>query len=616
MKELINQNDKYGMNWIEGTIEWGTVKVPQGISVSVETRKSADTIVEKYIFTNHSDKVICTSLQDIAIATPFHDDYQDSETCMKNRCHTHIWCGENVSYVMCLRMGGEAPHLGLVLTEGALGGYSVQRDLEKRSNDRGDFMMHPIPVTLEPNESFTIGWTLFWHEGKKDFYEKLKIYHRKYMSVTADNYTVFENEAISFSVEPSFAYTQEDIVITKDGKGVHYYNDGCIIHVKEDAPAIGENVYHISICGVNTYCRILVLPCLEELAGKRCAFIAEKQQYHKADSGLDGAYLIYDNEEEHIFYSTENDYNGGRERVGMGILLAQYLQIHMEEALSESLKQYISYVERELFDCETGVVYNDYHHNNVWNRLYNYPWVSRFYIELYRLYGKKEYLVCAYKALRSFYEQGGSHFYAIEIPVSAVIHCLQHENMTAEKEELLASFRQHCNYIMENGLHYPAHEVNYEQSIVAPAAHILLQTYEVTKDHTYLTAAEEQIAVLDLFHGLQPDYHLYQVAIRHWDGYWFGKKKLYGDTFPHYWNSLSANVYYDYARLTGNKEYMIKCEAVYRGTLSMFMPDGSASCAYVYPVSVNGREAGYYDPYANDQDWGLYLMLRYKNKAL
>ncbi len=46
----------------------------------------------------------------------------------------------------------------------------------------------------------------------------------------------------------------------------------------------------------------------------------------------------------------------------------------------------------------------------------------------------------------------------------------------------------------------------------------------------------------------------------------------------------------------------------------MFMPDGSASCAYVYPVSVNGRKGGYYDPYANDQDWGLYFMLRYKNK--
>ena len=33
MKELINANDKYKMNWIEGNTEWGTVKCPKGISV-------------------------------------------------------------------------------------------------------------------------------------------------------------------------------------------------------------------------------------------------------------------------------------------------------------------------------------------------------------------------------------------------------------------------------------------------------------------------------------------------------------------------------------------------------------------------------------------------------
>ena len=81
-----------------------------------------------------------------------------------------------------------------------------------------------------------------------------------------------------------------------------------------------------------------------------------------------------------------------------------------------------------------------------------------------------------------------------------------------------------------------------------------------------------------------------------------GKKRMYGDTFPHYWSSLTANVYYDYARLTRNNEYMKKAEASYRGTLSMFNPNGSASCAYVYPVTINGKDAGYYDPYANDQD--------------
>ena len=28
-------------------------------------------------------------------------------------------------------------------------------------------------------------------------------------------------------------------------------------------------------------------------------------------------------------------------------------------------------------------------------------------------------------------------------------------------------------------------------------------------------------------------------------------------------------------------------------------------------MRINGRLAGFYDPWANDQDWGLYFMLKY-----
>ena len=43
MKELINANDKYKMNWIEGNTEWGTVKCPKGISVKKTSSQSSDT---------------------------------------------------------------------------------------------------------------------------------------------------------------------------------------------------------------------------------------------------------------------------------------------------------------------------------------------------------------------------------------------------------------------------------------------------------------------------------------------------------------------------------------------------------------------------------------------
>ena len=46
MKELINANDKYKMNWIEGNTEWGTVKCPKGISVKKTSSQSGDIITE------------------------------------------------------------------------------------------------------------------------------------------------------------------------------------------------------------------------------------------------------------------------------------------------------------------------------------------------------------------------------------------------------------------------------------------------------------------------------------------------------------------------------------------------------------------------------------------
>lgn len=120
--------------------------------------------------------------------------------------------------------------------------------------------------------------------------------------------------------------------------------------------------------------------------------------------------------------------------------------------------------------------------------------------------------------------------------------------------------------------------------------------------------------ILEMFQGIQPDYHLYETAIRHWDGYWFGKRRMYGDTFPHYWSALTGNVFERYGRICENPEYLKKAEDARRSVLTMIFADGSASCACVFPYSVNGVRTAFYDPYANDQDWGLYFYLRALDK--
>ena len=181
-----------------------------------------------------------------------------------------------------------------------------------------------------------------------------------------------------------------------------------------------------------------------------------------------------------------------------------------------------------------------------------------------------------------------------------------------EKEDLFSNFKLHCDKILENKLHYPPHEVKFEQSISAPAAELMIKMYRMTNDAKYLEGAREQISALELFCGRQPDWHLYEVAIRHWDGFWFGKNKLYGDTFPHYWSALTACNYEGYADVSGDESYRTRAEAAYRAVLGMFTPDGRATCAYLFPMYVNGVRGEFADPYANDQDWAMYFYLRHK----
>jgi len=611
MKELIHKNDPYKMNWVDGYTEWGTTRCPEGIKATYTQEFLGDAIKETFVFTNVSSRDIFPTEGEIGIYAPFNDDYIASDICIKARCHTHLFMGEEVSYVCALRMGGEAPHLGLVLVEGSLSSYSIERDLEKISNDRGDFILHPTSHPLMPNESFKISWILFWHKGKDDFFNELKKHTHRFLHVEAPRYTVFDNEDISFTVAPNFAFEKKDVIILKNEKNVSFTLKNNLIKVKETPDFLGEHRYEILVSGIKTHLNIFVSPELDKLMEKRIDFIVDKQQYNKKGSGLDGAYLPYDNEEKHIFYNYNANYNGARERLGMGIFIATYLQYHNNEKFKNSLLRYVEYIEREVFDAETGTVYNDFNRDmRETERLYNYPWITIFYVELYRLFKEKKHLIYAYRALKRFYEKGGARFYAFPIPVNELYKLLEKENLTEEKDIILNFFTEHCANIMKNGLNYPAHEVKYEQSIAFPATDLLLQMFDISKDEKYLEGAKIQMTALELFTGIQPDHHLFEVAIRHWDGFWFGKRRQYGDTFPHYWSSLNGIAYNRYYKLTGDASYRNKAENSMRGSLSTFFPDGSASCACVYPLSVNSKRTGFYDPFANDQDWALYFILR------
>lgn len=608
MSLLIHPNDPNKMNWIDGKHDFGETVCIDGISATRERFKTKEGLFkEKYIFTNETDFDLFTQKGDIGIYTPFNDNYESADICMTNRCHTHIWCGFNSSYIMALRMGGKAPHLGLFLTQGSLDTYSVERDKNEISNDRGDFILHPTPIHLKPGESFIIEWELFWHNGKEDFYRQIKKYSN-YIGIHAEKFTLYKGENMNFCIK---ANNLTGIEIKCNGRPVQYeINDKHTIKIKYKTERIGKQKFIIKIGGTITKASFMVLPNLMTFAKTRCHFIVNRQQYFSGNSPLDGAYLIYDNEEEGIYYNHQNDHNGGRERVGMGILIAKYLQKNKDDFLMASLRKYIEYVKRELFDIKTGEVYNDIRRNNDHYRLYNHPWISLFFLEIYFLTNSKEYLMYSVKAIKMYYKNGGTQFYPIELPMYEIISALKHENEMDIIQELMSLFKEHADFIIQTGTSYPASEVNYEQSIVSPAANCLLQIYRLTMDDKYLLEAKNQLKILELFNAMAPDYHLHETAIRHWDGYWFGKHRMLGDTFPHYWSGVTGNVFLDYYKITKDEKYYIKAINSIRGTLNLIKADGRASCANIFPFKVNGEKADMYDPWANDQDWGLYFALR------
>ena len=580
LRRIAFADDPWGMNWVSEGHPWGSMTAPEGIARDAERRVLDDeTVEETYTFTNTMQEEIRCPEGSVAIEVSLNDNYLAADICLTQRCHAHIWCGGEVAWILALRMGGQAPHLGLWLTEGAIGSYSVHRSLTEShcvSNTRGVFLLHPVSFSLSPGETKVIQWRLFRYEGRADGERILK---EKFgpLYITSDQWVPFQGEKIKWT-------------------GGEVDTDG-----------IGEVSRTWQVNGRTTHATWRVMPSPEKLLQQRARFIVTKQQCNDSDSRLDGAYLIYDNETGKLCYSHEiPDHNSARERLGMGALVAIYLQHNQDSEASRSLRRYADFILREVYEESTHTVYDDAGYAEERHRLYNEPWTAIFFMEMYRLTREPVWIDRAADVMESYYQWGGDKFYAIGIPMTDLVALLREAGRKDRAEELRELFVRHAEKIAEVGIHYPTSEVDYEQSIVAPAVNMLLMGYQLSGKQKLLEATQEQMNLLLLFQGMQPDYHLNEVAIRHWDGYWFGKRRMLGDTFPHYWSSLSGIAFARYGQITGEKAWLDRAEQNLRGSLPLFFEDGSASCAMVYPRSVNGEQAHFYDPWANDQDWGLY----------
>ncbi|MDR3365413.1 MAG: DUF5695 domain-containing protein [Prevotellaceae bacterium] len=577
-----------------------------GVTLTVTRTPDGDDLMEEYLFTNTGKQT--ERLFDVGIYTPFNDSYPDASTCYTSRTNAHIWAGENAAYVNATHMSGRAPHLGLVVVKGAVKSYEIcERSMAKAmSNTRGVIALNPEDIALKPGERYALSWRIFAHRGHEDFFSKAL----GAGSVVAQSdkyvYGVGETARATFECRRQL----KNVRATVNGESAPVEQSGSRYAVSAPVARPGELRVELHYDnGLKTHVELLAVSDEKELVKKRADFITRHQQLSSREDKRDGAYMVYDNEENKIFMNDKPsvsylDRDEGAERVGMGVFLTlYYLQRGKDEAVKSSLARYADFIRHRLQDSSYTTWSTADHKGR--NRAYNYPWIANLYLRMFEVTGNRQFLSDAYGTLRAMFRHFGHGFYAIDIPVQLSLTLLRENQMTAEADSLLSDFKKTGESYLQNGVLYPKHEVNYEQSIVAPAIITLTQLYLATGEKKFLDGATLQLPLLEAFSGLQPSFHLNGIAIRHWDGYWFGKREMWGDVFPHYWSTLSAVAYDLYAQCTGDASYRKKAENIVRNNLCLFFEDGKASCAYLYPYKVNGVKAQFYDPYANDQDWAL-----------
>ena len=635
--QMANRADKYKMNWIfssqDSALKWqkpfqnwglGSYSITSSeeavqrwttpISVSKVDGKATYTyqtkylivkvirqtigedLVETYQFVNKLRHKI--NISDLMVYTPFNDGYPNAATCATNRCNAHIWPGMNASYVNAIRMGGEGPHLGLVLTRGALSSYSIQnrgrfKEMDRRytgSNARGTISLNVAPFELGPAGTYTLQWKLFWHKGWEDFYQKALA--RGFVKLDAPKYVVNKGESLKINIEAN--------------------NQAGIKNKTVYAPTatIGEHSFQIQYAGgkKTTMLNYLVISSDQNRMAKRVHFIVDHQQMNDKSDPRYGAYMVYDNELKRIFDKPVNtvsnsDRDEGRERLGMGVFIAEWLQKNTDEKVRASFMRYVKFVREKLQSSDYKLYSNVSHTSRP--RGYNYPWVAHLYLETFKLTGEKKYLTDFYQTMRKYFQENGYRHYSIDFRVTDAIAALDKAAMKLERDSLISAYEQVAQSFVATGINYPSHEVNYEQSIVAPAVTFLCEMYQLTQNKQYLQSATLQLRSLEAFNGRQPDVHLHEIAIRHWDGYWFGKHPTWGDVMPHYWSTLTAVAFQKYFECVGDSSYQQRARVILENNLLNFEEDGTAHCAYIYPASVDGHPGKFYDQFANDQDWAL-----------
>ncbi len=650
---IVNKNDAL-MNWIRENANWGEIdnfklenvkkeangcvaeysynpdthyfKRKDDVTFTVEKRLINNVYQERYVFTNRTNFEFFINQETFGIHLPFNSVYTQGG---KPVCMAHVWAGDDVCWIVAKKIADTKERLIIRLTEGSISDYSIHREIlgakEDSTNFRGDIVLNPAPCSVSAGES--VAYTFLYDFTDKNEIEYLEA-QEGFISVKADCITQYIHRAITVSAKFNGKINAYKILVDGEEQPC-VLQDNCIV-CRYVADTLGEKKFDVYINGKHTYLIANIILPLEEILEKRAYFIAEKQQFNKAESSLDGAYLIYDNQTKTQYYSASyDDYNAGRERIAMGCIVLRQLRVRYDEKLMQSITKHRAFVERELFDTQTAMVYNKEGKNNGWRRIYNDPWFALYFLEWYLLTNEKKYLAYAAEIMLHYYADDKKHQDSQLIHIPRFCEYLEKENLSELKERLVACFMEYIDsQINNNGEIYSEEVCVLSHEPYNNKCVYFSHAYQLKRDEKFLAYANTYKQRSEAYYSYQPDYHMNMISVRYWDDFWFGKYRLYGDTYPHYWSSQTGILFAEYDRAFG-VDCKAEYENIFKNNLCVFAPDGSAFNNYLYPYKIiitDNDQANYlrpkagtyygkkYEIFANDQDWSLYLATYYMAK--
>jgi hypothetical protein len=628
-----------------GAAQWAA---PQSSSVSAETatqrfalterlslevqRTAGDQLVESYRWTNTSENDL--KISSLAVSTPWRDVYEAGGLAQETAVHAHISATGAQAWVLARPMHGRGPLLGLIVRQGVISAYSVEaRNQFTGADVRGHLLLHvtdqarhpdafggqPV-VNLAPGAAYQLAWDVAWYGNEAEFLAVAEPSIRVPTLAAVRGEPLHIEHPATMSVRPS----PSGSLLTGADPGDHA--DHLVVTSTPDGSEITSSAHGLAEMDVGSAdgdavrVGLFFHSPISELVRRRVAVILD---HHRPRQRPAPRGFVACDTRTGLTVTDQGwpDWSDAAERTAMPVLLAEarsreLLDDTLIAQVDEALDQFALFIRDHLISDDGWVRRGSTDFTSP-PRLYNTPWVVDFLVLDARRTGAVEHLELAAKLLEASVRHGVSHHLSIGYPkaLMALDNAVRlprsaAADLSERVERLLDGLREQALGLAVRGGDLPAHEVSYEQSIVAPLVSLLSLAHRRWPDERLLEATERALRWLLAFAGQQRHVRLRHIAIRHWDGYWFGLHRRWGDVFPHYWSALTAVALLDLPEELRTAENEAMAQAILQANLALYDVNARGCCAYLYPSCVDGVAAHGPDPLDNDQDWALIYALR------